>query len=137
MSPTPGARFVQFQPVKGLAKNNLDGTAAPYTILTVPAKSTYRLRYASVSLCIATNAAFVAAVLGASASVTDSNGNTWAECECMVMVASQVVSNGEVKPCDSALLPANTVVSLALSGPALPITGFALRMGGGAIWVPA
>jgi hypothetical protein len=131
---TPGARFGQLQPVKAATLGGLDGTASPYTLFTVPAGHTYRLRYTSVSLMVATSAAFAAAGQGTFVSIKDSNGNSYAEAEGFLAAANQAGSNGCVLPCDNAVLPAGTVVQIVISQPSGVVAGFFVRAGGGAVW---
>jgi hypothetical protein len=135
---TPGARFQQLQPLSGKAFSNLDGTGSPYTLLTVPAAKTYRLWKASVSLAIATSSAFAGVTATQSATLQDSNGNTWAECECTLAGPSLATANGEVSKYDGAvILPGGTVLTLVINGTPLGTGGMFVRFGGGAAWITA
>lgn len=135
--PTAGARFNQTQPVAAKKLGNLDGTGSPYTLLTVPQGKTYRLRYASVQLVVAADSTYTSNGSGESATVQDSNGNTWAECEAFITAAGTNCPTREVQPCEGAVLPPGTVVTLQVGGAPLTTMGLHVRMGGGVVWVPA
>jgi hypothetical protein len=136
--PTSGARFTQTKPVQGAATGGQSPSVLPHTLLTVPAGSTYTLKDASISLAMATDSTFSPAATGGFATIQDSIGNTWAECECAVAGTGQTATNGEVRSDIFAQLPAGTVVTINIAGAAAtPPTGLTVRVGGGITWNPA
>jgi hypothetical protein len=135
MSLAPGSRFQQLQPVQGHGTGGQDGTASPYTLLTVPDGATYHLRYTHCSLSLVTDSTFATVGgFGTFASVQDSNGTLYAECECFVAGPDQVSNNGAVLPTDNAVLDAGATLILVVTHGTGAVTGFYVRVGGGGLW---